>query len=132
MLSAQQFYFSALCAVVRANWVLLWLKMLRKLRQMAPVQTRVLQQEERRLAPQSGVRLGRGPAPHLLAFSKAHVQKLGCCQVTTTTNNEKQKSMACSLRDVEDEAVAILFRPVSWAWLCMQNELTGLTEVHCA
>jgi len=40
--------------------------------------------------------------------------------------------MVCSLWDMGDEAAAILILPVSWAMLCMQNELTGLTEVHCA
>lgn len=44
----------------------------------------------------------------------------------------KKKHGALIVEDGRYKAVAILFLPVSWAWLCMQNELTGLTEVHCA
>lgn len=54
----------------------LWLEMSRKLRQMAQVQTRVPPKGERGLALQSGVTAGHRPAPHLLVFSKAHVQQL--------------------------------------------------------
>lgn len=54
--------------------------MLRKLRQMALIQTRVIQKGERGLDLQSGVTEGRRPALHLLVFSKAHVQQL-CCSL---------------------------------------------------
>lgn len=41
--------------------------------------------------------------------------------------------MLCSLLgDGKMGAVLVLLLPVSWAWLCPRNELTGLTEVHCA
>lgn len=73
MLSALRLYFYVLWAVVRANWLPLWLEMLRKLRQMAQIQTRVVQRGERGLALQSGVAAGHRPAPHLLVFSKAPV-----------------------------------------------------------
>lgn len=75
-LVARPFYFYVLWAVVRANWVPLWLKMFHKLRQMAQIQTRVTQKGERGLALQSGVTAGHRPALHLLVFSKAHGQQL--------------------------------------------------------
>lgn len=47
-----------------------------------------------------------------------------------------KKCVVCALWKVEDEAVAILFcshpLPFRLLGLAVQNELTGLTEVHCA
>lgn len=113
VLSAQQFDFSVLWAVVRANWVLLWLKMLHKLRQMALIQTRVIQKEEGRLALQSEVRLGHRPALHLLVFSKAHVQQLCCCQVTNGEKKKKAKKKKHGVLLVEDGRWGCCYPPPS-------------------
>lgn len=82
--------------------------MLRKLRQMALIQTRVIQKEERRLALQSGVRLGHRPALHLLVFSKAHAQQLCCCQVIKGGGGGEGQEETHGVLLV---AVAILFLP---------------------
>lgn len=122
MLSVRQFYFYVLWAVVRANWVPLWLKMLRKLRQMAQIQTRVIQGGERGLALQSGVTEGHRPAPHLLVFSKAHVQQLCSSPLIPAIRLPPHKM--CRTWSMGER------------WRqgrgCMQNEVAGLTEVHCA
>lgn len=143
VLSAQPFYFYVLWAVVRANWVPLWLKMLRKLRQMAQIQTRVTQKGERGLALQSGVTAGHGPALHLLVFSKAHVQQLCFSPVILAIKPlppfpPKKCVEHAPCRKWRPRRVAsILFLHASGAQLCVQSELAGLSlqrgfSVNCS
>jgi len=99
---------------------------------MALVQTRVLQREE--IGPAKWGQAGARTCSPLVRLLKSP-----CAETWLLSSNQQQqqqqkkrKSMVCSLWDMGDEAAAILILPVSWAMLCMQNELTGLTEVHCA
>lgn len=110
--------------------------MLRKLRQMAQIQTRVLQKGERGSALQSGVTAGHRPALHLLVFSKAHVHQLCFSPVIPaikpTPPSPSQMCGTWCVWKMEASEGPLLFLHVSGAQLCMQNELAGLTEVHCA
>lgn len=129
--SAVPFY--VLWAVVRANWVPLWLKMLHKLRQMARIQTRVIERGERGLALQSGVTAGHRPAPHLLVFSKAHVQQLCFSPVIPAIRLPPLKMCrAWSRREKWRPRRGCQPSSQALAPLCMQSEVTGWAQAHCA
>lgn len=106
----------------------LWLKMSRKLRQMAQIQTRVTQRGERGLALQSGVTAGHRPAPHLLVCSEAHVQQLCLSPIIPAIRLPPLKMCRGQWRPRRG------CQPSSEACspLCMQSEVAGLTEVRCA
>lgn len=101
---------------------------------MAQIQTRVIQKGERGLALQSGVTAGHRPALHLLVFSKAHVRQLCFSPAIPAIKPPPPKKMCgtCSMWETEAWEGTVLFLHVSGAQLCVQNELAGLTEVHCA
>lgn len=109
----------------------LWLKMLRKLRQMAQIQTRVIPRGERGLALQSGVTAGHRPAPHLLVFSKAHVRQL-CVSPLIPAIKLPPLKMCRTWSRRGKWRPRRGCQPSSCAPLCMRNEVAGLTEVHCA
>ena len=99
----------------------LWLEMSRKLRQMAQVQTRVLPKGERGLALQSGVTAGHRPAPHLLVFSKAHVQQLCFSPVIPAVKPSSPPSE--TVAHVENGGLGRdRPLPVSGAQLCRQSQ----------
>lgn len=100
---------------------------------MAQIQTRVVQKGERGLALQSGVTAGHRPALHLLVFSKAHVQQL-CLSPVIPVMKPPPRPNVWNMPHVESGGLG-RSRPLLsrlGAPRCMQNELAGVAEAHCA
>lgn len=106
--------------------------MLRKLRQMAQIQTRVVQRGERGLALQSGVAAGHRPAPHLLVFSKAPVCYFVFLQSSLQSDSLPQNVQSAVQEGEGRPRTGCQPSSQARAPLCMQNEVVGWTEARGA